>query len=113
MNLWPVICSVAAPFWIAFNRDRNFLWLLSAIAGICARPDLLGVSSIVCTLGLAAQCYDRLLDFFHSPRIDLDRLTQQWAQIAIERFCPLSARGAPVMLADERRRMGFGAPGRS
>ena len=62
MNLRSVVCSVVPPLRVACNR--NFLWLLTAIAGICARPDLLAVSSIVRALGLAAQCYDRLLDCF-------------------------------------------------
>jgi hypothetical protein len=37
--------------------------LLAALAGLSARADLLGVTSIVRTMGLAAHCYDRLLDF--------------------------------------------------
>ena len=42
-------------------------------AGITARKDLRGVTSIVRALGLEPACYDRLLDFFHSPALDLDK----------------------------------------
>ena len=35
-----------------------------------------GVTSIVRALGLGPVCYDRLLDFFHSPALDLNKLTR-------------------------------------
>ena len=63
--------SVVAPLRAACSRTRSFLWLLAALAGLCARSDLLGVTRIVRTLGLAERCYDRLLDFFHSPALDV------------------------------------------
>jgi hypothetical protein len=88
MSLWSTWCSVTAPLRVACNRERNFLWLLTALAGICARPDLLGVTSIVRALGLAARSYQRLLGFFHSAGVDLEVLTGRWVQIALERFTP-------------------------
>jgi len=100
MNLWSAWYSVLAPLRAACNRDRNFFWLLSAIAGMCVRPDLLGVTSIVRALGLAARCYDRLLEFFHSPGCDVDRLSQLWTKIAIERFSPYRLGGRLVLLGD-------------
>ena len=100
MNLWSTWCSVTTPLRAACNRERNFLWLLTALAGICARPDLLGVTSIVRALGLTARCYHRLLGFFHSPGIDLQLLTQRWTQIALERFAPHRLGGLLVLLAD-------------
>ena len=64
MQLWCHWYSMVAPLRMACARQRSFLWLLVSLAGICAREDLLGVSSVVRTLGLAPRCYDRLLDFF-------------------------------------------------
>ena len=93
MSLWSTWCSVLAPLRTACNRERTFLWLLTALAGICARPDLLGVTSIVRALGLTARCYLRLLEFFHTQGIDLQRLTRRWTQIALERFTPPIASG--------------------
>jgi len=48
------------------------------LAGMTVRKDLMGVTSIVRALGLLPACYDRLLDFFHSPALDLARLTRAW-----------------------------------
>jgi hypothetical protein len=100
MQLWLRWWSVVAPLRAACARQRTFLWLATALAAICARSDLLGVTSIVRTLGLAAHCYDRLLDFFHSPGCDVARLTCLWRQrvfalLPVQRFA-----GRPVMLGD-------------
>ncbi|HWM70388.1 MAG TPA: IS4 family transposase, partial [Steroidobacteraceae bacterium] len=83
MQLWCHWYSMVAPLRMACARQRSFLWLLVSLAGICAREDLLGVSSVVRTLGLAPRCYDRLLDFFHSSAVDVDRLTVHWTQRAL------------------------------
>ncbi len=100
MSLWSTWCSVLAPLRTACNRERNFLWLLMALTGICARPDLLGVTSIVRALGLTERCYLRLLEFFHTQGIDFERLTRRWTQIALERFTPHRLGGLLVLLAD-------------
>jgi len=100
MSLWAQWYSVVAPLRAACSRQRSFLWLLVALAGICARRDLLGVTSIVRTLGLAERCYDRLLDFFHSPAVDVDCLTQLWTQRAFALFPVHRLGGRPVLLGD-------------
>ena len=100
MQLWMHWYAVVAPLRAACSYDRTFLWLLAALAGICARGDLLGVTSIVRTLGLASHCYDRLLDFFHSPALDLDHLTRLWTQRALTLFPVHRFAGKPVLLGD-------------
>jgi hypothetical protein len=71
------------------------------LAGFSTRKDLLGVTSIVRTLGLESPCYDRLLDFFHSPALDLDKLTRAWSALVF-RFTPgiLRVNGRPVLAGD-------------
>ena len=100
MRLWLQWYWVVAPLRPACSREQTFLWLLSALAGMCARGDLLGVSSIVRTLGLAARCYDRLLDFFHSPAIDLQVLSTLWTARALALFPVHRFAGKPVLLGD-------------
>jgi len=65
------------------------------LAGITVRKDLLGVTSIVRARGLEPACYDPLLDFFHSPALDLDKLTCAW--------CALLFRLDPGILRVNRR----------
>ena len=71
------------------------------LAGMTTRKDLLGVTSIVRTLGLAPACYDRLLDLFHSPALHLEKLTRAWCALVF-RFHPaiLRVRGRPVLAGD-------------
>src|SRR5260370_9176317 len=71
---WTLVCQLRA----ACARNRTFLWMALCLAGMTTRKELLGVTSTVRALGLEPACYDRLLDFFHSPALDLSKLTPIW-----------------------------------
>src|SRR5215468_8494639 len=71
---WLLVCDLRS----ACARTRSFLWMCVCLAGFSTRKDLQGVTSIVRALGLKSACYDRLLDLFHSPAVDLHRLTHAW-----------------------------------
>src|SRR5258708_19897611 len=71
---WTLVCQLRA----ACARNRTFLWMALCLAGMTTRKELLGVTSTVRALGLEPACYDRLLDFFHSPALDLTKLTRAW-----------------------------------
>jgi hypothetical protein len=94
---WNLVCELRP----ACARTRSFLWMALCLAGITIRKDLLGVTSIVRTLGLTPPCYDRLLDFFHSPSLHLDRFTRAWCALVF-RFHPaiLRIHGRPVLAGD-------------
>ena len=65
------------------------------------RTDLLGVSSTVRALGLKQECYDKLLDSFHSSGIRLDLMTRLWAQVVLRHFPGvLRVRGRLVLVGD-------------
>jgi len=85
----------------AGTRTRTFLWMAVCLAGLTIRQDLMGVTSIVRALGLQPICYDRLLDFFHSPALNLDRLTRAWCRLVF-RVHPgiLRVNGKPVLAGD-------------
>jgi len=53
------------------------------LVGFCVREDLWGVTSLVRALGLEAVCYDRLLDFFHSPALNVQTLTRLWTALVV------------------------------
>jgi DDE superfamily endonuclease len=94
---WNLVCELRS----ACARTRTFLWMSLCLAGMTVRKDLLGVTSIVRALGLEPACYDRLLDFFHSPALDLDKLTSAWCALLF-RLDPgiLRVNGRPVLVGD-------------
>ena len=94
---WSLVCELRS----ACARTRTFLWMSLCLAGMSVRKDLLGVTSIVRALGLEPACYDRLLDFFHSPALDLDKLTRAWCALLF-RLDPgiLRVNGRPVLVGD-------------
>ena len=94
---WNLVCELRS----ACARTRTFLWMSLCLAGMTVRKDLLGVTSIVRAVGLEPACYDRLLDFFHSAALDLDKLTRAWCALLF-RLDPgiLRVNGRPVLVGD-------------
>jgi len=94
---WKSVCELRP----ACARTRTFLWMAVCLAGMTIRKDLLGVTSIVRALGLQPICYDRLLDFFHSPALKLDRLTRAWCSLVFGVHPGiLRVNGRPVLVGD-------------
>lgn len=94
---WEQVCELRS----ACPRTRTFLWMALCLAGMTVRKDLQGVTSIVRALGLKPVAYDRLLDFFHSPALNLDKLTHAWRDLVF-RVHPgvLRVNGRPVLVGD-------------
>lgn len=83
MNLWIEWWRWCTSLRGACARHRTFLWMAVVLLAFCVRDDLGGVTSFVRGLGLEAACYNRLLDFFHSPALDVDYLTRLWAATVV------------------------------
>src|SRR5581483_5788531 len=94
---WILVCELRS----ACARTRTFLWMALCLAGMTIRKELLGVTSIVRALGLRPSSYDRLLDFFHSSALDLNKLTMAWCALVF-RVPPaiLRVNGMPVLAGD-------------
>ncbi len=86
MNLWLHWLSVVRQLRPACSRVRTFMWLSVCLAGMCIRPDTFGVTSIVRAFGLKDDLYDRLLDFFHSPALNIGELTRRWVNTVVRVF---------------------------
>ena len=85
----------------ACARTRTFLWLAACLAGMTIRTELMGVTSIVRALGLMPICYDRILDFFHSPAVNLGKLTRAWRNLVFKVHPGiLRIGGRPVLVGD-------------
>ena len=86
MELWLHWFSAVWHLRSACSRFRTFLWLSICLAGMCIRPDLFGVTSIVRAFGLKEHCYDRILDFFHSRSLNIHRLSRSWITTVLHVF---------------------------
>src|SRR5258707_1662774 len=104
--LWLGWFRALHPLRPACSRTTTLLWLVLVLAELCLRPDLAGVASLVRSLGLSDASYYCLLHFFHSPALDLDRLTQLWRQTLQHLFrrCLVRVNGRPVVLVDVLKR---------
>jgi len=102
MSLWITWWNLVLSLRPAFGRYRTFLWFAVALAAFCVRDDLRGVTSFVRALGLQQTFYDRLLDFFHSPSVDLSQLTSLWTGLVLRTLKPFlyTVNGRIVLLAD-------------
>jgi hypothetical protein len=70
------------------------------LVGFTIRGDLLGVTSIIRALGLLECSYDRLLDFFHSRALSIQKLTQTWIHIVVK-YLPLLRRNGRIVLVGD------------
>jgi hypothetical protein len=106
MQLWFAWFSAAAQLRPACSRTRTFLWLLVALAAGSLRNDLAGVTSFIRALDLRPSAYPRLLHFFHSGALPLDRLTRTWTALALRLFAPWLVRlqGRLVVVGDGIKR---------
>ncbi len=104
--LWLAWLRALQPLRSACSRTTTFLWLVLVLAALCLRPDLAGVTSLVRSLGLSDASYYCLLHFFHSPALDLERLTLLWRQTLEHLFrrCLVQVNGRPVVLVDGLKR---------
>jgi hypothetical protein len=101
MKLWVHWWYVTWQLRPACSRLRSFLWFASCVAGMTVRTDLLGVTSTIRALGLKHNCYDRLLDSFHSSAIKLGEMTSLWAQVVLRCFPGLfRVNGRLVLVGD-------------
>lgn len=101
MRLWQEWWRWCAPLRGACARYRTFLWMGVVLAGFCVREDLWGVTSVVRALGLEAVCYDRLLDFFHSPALHVETLTRLWTALVVDLHPALvTCNGRHVLVGD-------------
>ena len=104
--LWRAFWRALQPLRPACSRTATFLWLVVVLAALCLRPDLAGVTSLVRSLGLSEASYYCLLHFFHSPALDLERLTRLWQQTLQRLFHRRLVRvnGRLVVLVDGLKR---------
>ncbi len=101
MILWIEWWKIISQLRVACSRRRTFWWMVLVLVGMTIREDILGVTSIVRTLGLQSKYYNNLLMLFRSKAIKLDKLTEIWTNLVIRYFPILTVNNRLVLQADE------------
>lgn len=101
MELWLRWMAVVRRLRPACSRMRTFLWMTLSLAGMCVRPDIFGVTSIVRAFGLKEALYDRLLDFFHSSALQVARLTVRWVETVVTLFPGVITRNGRLLIVGD------------
>jgi hypothetical protein len=77
------------------------MWFATIVAGMVARADVPGVTSIVRALNRRPELYYALLRLFHSSAVKLDRLTALWVHTVLLLFpSPVRVNGPLVPVGD-------------
>jgi hypothetical protein len=100
MSLWLEWFRCAQALRPACARTATFLWMNLALVGLSIRVELAGVTSFIRALGLAPATYPKLLHLFHSPGLDLQRLSAVWIALVRRLFTPLRVGDRLVVVAD-------------
>lgn len=87
----------------AFSRKATFIWFVIAFAGLVARTDAYGVSSIVRALFLTPASYPCLLHFFHSAAWSSQSLCLCWWNWLIHENIAHRVDSRIVMLGDHTK----------
>lgn len=100
MELWREWFKCVSELRAACTRKRTFIWMVTVLAALSVRADLAGVTSFVRGLALKPSVYRRLLHLFHSPALNVHRLTRLWIQLVQRIFSPLRVDGRRVCVVD-------------
>ncbi len=84
MRLWKIWFKVVKQLRPACSRSKTFLWMSASLAAMTVKSDKTGITSLVRALGLKADCYQRILAFFHLSALDLNKLTQLWVKVILD-----------------------------
>lgn len=98
--LWWQWCKLASQLRGACARSRSFFWMTICLAGMTIRVDLMGVTSIVRAMGLLPDCYDRILDFMHSPALNINKLARIWRALVFKQAGIVRFNGRAVLIGD-------------
>jgi len=100
MKLWIEWFRCVHELRTACSRKRTFVWMCLVLVGFSIRTELLGVTSFVRACFLKPEKYRRLLYLFHTPALNLDKLTKLWITLALKLFTPLICQDHVILVAD-------------
>ena len=86
----------------AFSRWKTFYWGVVTLVCFSIRSDNAGITSFVREHFLSEKYYQRILDYFGSSAIDLERMTQIWTSLCLSIFdkFKITVNGKVVLIVD-------------
>jgi len=100
MELWIQWFNGVLTLREACSRKSTFVWMVLALLGLSIRSDLLGVTSFIRAGFIHEKKYRRLLHLFHSPALNLEKLTTLWVQFVLRVFHPVLFGDYLLLIAD-------------
>jgi len=100
MELWIHWFEAVLALRQACARKRTFVWMTLALVGFSIRADLLGVTSFIRACFIKEEKYRRLLYFFHTSALDLQKLTALWVKLVLRVFSAVTVNGYLLLIAD-------------
>lgn len=100
MRLWISWFKAVSYLRDSCRRSKTFAWMVVALLGFCTRADLAGVTSFIRAGFIRGRLYRGLLDMFHSPALDLGKLTRLWVKLVLRLFIPLTHGDYFLLVAD-------------
>lgn len=100
MELWTEWFRCVCCLRKSCSRKRTFLWMTLSLVGLCIRSDIAGVTSFIRASFLKSENYRKLLHLFHTPALNLDKLTKLWVKLVLKLFSPLTFGDYMVLVAD-------------
>ena len=100
MGVWKTWFGMVSQLEGICTRQRTRLRLVVALIGFSIRIEHLGVTSFIRALGLNAFWYDRILDFFNSPALCVQKLTSRWVSLVFSHFPLVRKNGRVILVGD-------------
>src|SRR3989344_1068792 len=100
MKLWIFWWRLIKQLRPCFSRQQTFFWFVLVAMCITVRVDIAGATSLIRAMGLDEFYYDRILDFFHSTGIDLQKLKSLWTNIVVKSGLALKVGGRVIIVGD-------------
>jgi hypothetical protein len=98
--MFEYINTLLMSFSPCFSRKATFRWFVIILVGFMLRSDVLGITSIIRTLGLMPNCYEALVHFFASDAWTLSSIRQHWIKVVMNSGAVYRENGMPILIGD-------------
>jgi hypothetical protein len=81
--LWITWFDLVSKLKSAFSREKTFFWAVFILMSFSVKREFAGITSFVREMKIDPKFYTKILHFFHSDAVNLEKLTQLWVQVCL------------------------------